>query len=399
MTTTVDIGSATAFALLANASIACTGNNTITGGNVGVSSAGALSGFPPGTITNGTITSMAVAQTAEDDIAIAYYEIINRRTTSYTLPSDLGGMTLTPGLYYSSGAVAIASGDLTLSGAGNYVFQITAAVAIAASINVVLSNGASADEIFWQVGGAFAIGAGSSFYGTLMCNAAIAVGAGVTIGGRLLSRTGAVSMDSSTMIVPDGVARKAALALKQRTDFIMSTNVSYSIPIVMPDGRTVLQDSIFGTGIPYLVTTAMTQDPLAICVGVAIHWTLFTTAGVPVTSEDLSKTELYPFLVIPAPFNTDWTQLSGPNGFDMILKTQYITYTIKVNPCFTVKFYISQLNNWWKFNFNQPQVWIDINQQFIPHDTIMSSLNTSPSVPTIVNVLLCDILTYASAQL
>lgn len=398
MTDSVDIGSASTFALLASASIACTGKNDITGGNVGVSSSGALSGFPPGKLTNGVIASMATAQTAQVDLSTAYNTILNRRTPSVLIPAEMGGITLGPGFYYSSGAVAISTGNLTLSGSGNFVFQVSAAVAIAATTQVILVNGASSDQIFWQVGGAFAIGANSSFYGTLLGNAAIAIGASVTIGGRLLTRAGALSMDSSALIVPDGVARKAKLAVDQKALFVASTVATSSIPVEMPDGRINSILLAYGSGIPAITSNSINGDPLAICVGLGVSWKLLNSSGIDATTNDLSPT-MSPLILVPTQLHSDWTLLAGPNPSCLKFLTLYNTYTLPVNPCFSVKFYIRQINNWLGLDFNQNQVWLDVNQLFIAHTALMSSIIATPgSSPTLVKIVLCDSVSYANAQ-
>src|ERR1700674_2367789 len=66
------LGTAASFAVLAGQTVTNTGPTTISG-NLGVSPGSAVTGFPPGSVTNGTIhTSDAVAMQAQSDLTTAY---------------------------------------------------------------------------------------------------------------------------------------------------------------------------------------------------------------------------------------------------------------------------------------------------------------------------------------
>jgi hypothetical protein len=121
---------------------------------------GAISGFPPG-ITSGTIhLDDQAAQNGLAAASAAYSDAKSRTVTGGVLPGDLIGVTLTSGVYYSAAAIAN-SGTLTLDGQGNpnavFIFQIQAALNMAAVTNVNLINGATATNVFWQVDGAVTI--------------------------------------------------------------------------------------------------------------------------------------------------------------------------------------------------------------------------------------------------
>ena len=155
-------------------------------------------GFPPGVVT-GTTGSAATAAPAYTDLSTAYNEVAGR-TGGTALAGDLNGLTLAPGLYSAAGAVAN-TGTVTLDGGGDpnavFVFQVGGALNMAAGAKVKLTNGAQASNVFWQVNGAAAVGAGATFAGTLMALAAIAVGAGTEFNGRALALNGAISLDSN----------------------------------------------------------------------------------------------------------------------------------------------------------------------------------------------------------
>jgi hypothetical protein len=67
---------------------------------------------------------------------------------------------------------------------------------------VVLTNGAQAKNIFWQVGSSATIGTTSAFQGTVMADQAVTLETGATLGGRALARIGAVALDSNVVVLP-----------------------------------------------------------------------------------------------------------------------------------------------------------------------------------------------------
>jgi uncharacterized protein YjdB len=128
----------------------------------------------------------------------------NGRTcdTTFGAAIDLGGMTLTPGVYCYDGAISI-NGALTLNGAGLYIIRTPGALNTAASSQVVLASGASADKLFFVPAGASTIGANSVLRGTLLSSAgAITVGDNTTVQrGRVLTGA-AVTLQNNQIAVP-----------------------------------------------------------------------------------------------------------------------------------------------------------------------------------------------------
>jgi hypothetical protein len=155
-------------------------------------------GFPPGIVTGTTRvgTTVTPAYTA----LVAAYNDVAGLTGGFALPGDLAGVTLAPGLLSSAAAVSN-TGTVTLDGGGNpnavFVFQVGGALTMAAGAQVKLIDGAQASNVFWQVNGAAAIGAGDTFVGTLMAHDAVAIGAGTEVNGRAFALTGAISLDSN----------------------------------------------------------------------------------------------------------------------------------------------------------------------------------------------------------
>ncbi|MGA8208110.1 MAG: ice-binding family protein [Candidatus Dormiibacterota bacterium] len=197
--TTVNLGRATPFAVLAGTTVTNTGPSTVAG-SLGVDPGSAVTGFPPGTVSDGTIQAAdAVALGAQDDLTTAYGQAAGEGPPTAE-GADLGGDTLVPGVYQSStpdGPLAL-TGTLTLNGAGVYIFQTGSTLTANTDSTVVLEGGASACDVFWQVGSQATLN-GPTFVGTVMANTTIAVGSSVTVDGRLLAQTAAVTLIDDTI--------------------------------------------------------------------------------------------------------------------------------------------------------------------------------------------------------
>src|ERR1044071_7777794 len=198
----VPLGSATTFAVLAASTVTSTGATTING-DLGLSPGTAVTGFPPGTV-NGTIHAgdPAAAQ-AQLDLTTAYNDAAARTIGAITLAGNLGGQTLTPGLYKSTSSLEISSGDLTLDALGDanavFIFQMASTLTTTSGRQVILSGGAQAANIVWQVGSSATLGTTSVFQGNILALASITLTTGASVEGRLLARTGAVTLDSNTV--------------------------------------------------------------------------------------------------------------------------------------------------------------------------------------------------------
>lgn len=201
---TVSLGGATNLAVLAGSSISSTGATTITG-DMGLSPGSSVGGFPPG-IHNGTLqVNNSIASQAKLDLTAAYNDVAGRTATDIvTLSGNLGGLTLTPGLYKSTSSLAISSGDLTFDAKGDtnavFIIQIASTLTTTSGRKVILAGGAQASNIFWQVGSSATFGTTSVFKGTVMAMQSITFNTGATLDGRALARTGAVVMAGNTIV-------------------------------------------------------------------------------------------------------------------------------------------------------------------------------------------------------
>ena len=201
----VALGSAAGFAVLAGSTVTNTGATTVTG-DLGVSPGTAVTGFPPGTVVGTIHAGDPAAAGAIANLTIAYNDAAGRTLCPVSVAGNLGGLTLTPGLYKSTSGLEISSGDLTLDAQGNssavFIFQMASTLTVTSGRQVILAGGAQASSIFWQVGSSATLGTNSTFVGTIMADQSISLNTGATLDGRALARIGAVTLDTNTVTKP-----------------------------------------------------------------------------------------------------------------------------------------------------------------------------------------------------
>ena len=142
----ITLGTAGNFAVLAGSTVTNTGSSVIDGGDVGVSPGSAITGFPPGIMTPPFTTHAAdaAAAQAQSDLTTAYNAAAGLTPTQDLTGQDLGGLTLTPGVYFFSSSAQL-TGTLTLNDQGDpnaqFVFQIGSTLTTASNSSVVTING------------------------------------------------------------------------------------------------------------------------------------------------------------------------------------------------------------------------------------------------------------------
>ncbi len=199
----VDMGDAHDFSVLGNA-VTSTGPTAMSD-NLGAST---LTGTP---IVLGQTYLGSAADAAKADMNDAFAEAMMPNSTG-ALVADPSGLTLGPGVYSASAAVALpASGILTLSGDSDdvFIFQLGAALTLGASAEVRMAGGADACNVFWAVTGATNVGANAKFAGTVLGFGAVGVGASARVDGRVMANN-AITLDanairtacSDTIVVP-----------------------------------------------------------------------------------------------------------------------------------------------------------------------------------------------------
>jgi hypothetical protein len=212
----VDLRSTAGFVVLAGSLVSNVPTSAITG-DVGLSPAARslITGLTVAQVT-GTIYASddvapagvaAMLTAAKGDLTTAYNDAAGRTSTDMVhLSGNLGGLTLTPGLYKSGGSLQISSGDLTFDAKGNanavFIVQIATTLITSSGRKVILAGGAKASNIFWQVGTSATLGTTSVFKGTIMADQSITMSTGATIEGRLLARIAAVTLATNSIVRP-----------------------------------------------------------------------------------------------------------------------------------------------------------------------------------------------------
>jgi hypothetical protein len=197
------LGTASAFAVLGASTVTNT-NPTVVHGELGVSPGLSVVGFPPGVVT-GTIQTgiLSNAGPAQADAMTAYTGAAGQACLTNLTGQDLGGLTLTPGVYCFDSSADL-TGTLTLDFLGNpaaiFVFQIGSTLTTASNASVVAINGSpSCHQVFWQVGSSATLGTTTDFLGDILALASITLNTGVTSAGSMIALNGAVTMDTNTV--------------------------------------------------------------------------------------------------------------------------------------------------------------------------------------------------------
>jgi hypothetical protein len=198
-TATVGLGTAASFSVLGGSTVTNTGPTTMFG-DLGLSPGSSVTGAPH--VLGATHVDDAVAIGAKNALTTAYNSAASRPSNG-SAGTDLAGQVFLPGVRTASSSLLLSSGAVTLDAQGDpdavFVFQIASTLTTGSSTTVLLTGGAQACNVFWQVGSSATLGTGTRFVGTIMASATITANTAATIHGRLLARTGAVNLDTNTI--------------------------------------------------------------------------------------------------------------------------------------------------------------------------------------------------------
>jgi hypothetical protein len=149
----------------------------------------------------------STAAQAQTDLTTAYNDAAGRTDSAIAVAGDIGNQTLAPGLYKSTSSLGISSGNLTLDAKGDtnavWIFQMVST--LITSNTVILTNGAQAANIYWQVGSSATVGTFSDFKGNILALTSITISDGATLEGRALARNGAVTLYENNVTAPNAV--------------------------------------------------------------------------------------------------------------------------------------------------------------------------------------------------
>jgi len=195
------LGTAQSFAVLGGQTVTNTGNTVLTG-DLGVSPGNSITGFGPGTRTGSTEAGTTAAATAQTGVLGQYNALAAATCTADLTGQNLGGLTLTPGVYCFSSSAQL-TGTLTLNAQANanavFIFKIGSTLTTASGSSVVMINGGNPCGVGWQVGSSATLGTTTSFLGNLIALTSITLNTGANIVGRALARNGAVTLDTNNV--------------------------------------------------------------------------------------------------------------------------------------------------------------------------------------------------------
>lgn len=192
---------------------------TVTPLNIGLVNGSIDTAPPPPTVgcpSEGTAETMAVASEALLEAQTAYNTLMNMPPGTTLSTNELGNRTLAPGTYTSATFYDITAGPLTLDAQGDpnavWIFQMGTYLTVgtpSATESVILTNGAQAKNVFWQVGSAATINGagGGTMVGTIISQAGISVSTAgnsaiTTVDGRLLALAASVTIVNTVINVP-----------------------------------------------------------------------------------------------------------------------------------------------------------------------------------------------------
>lgn len=203
----IDLGDAENFAVLAGSAITNTLATTITG-DAGSSPTSTETGFGSVTFIEGVnhiapAPNDSLTVSAKTDLTTAYNIAAAASTTETFGSAELGGKTLIPGVYKTTTGTMGITGTLTLDGGGDpnavFIFQAGSTLTTASGSTVVLTGGAQACNVYWQVGSSATLGTGSTFVGNILAAQSITDNGGSTIYGSFLASNAAVTLNNTNI--------------------------------------------------------------------------------------------------------------------------------------------------------------------------------------------------------
>jgi hypothetical protein len=272
----VNLLSTANFVILAGAAVTTTGGGIING-DVGASPiAGSAIGVtcsqvngtiyavdasgPPCAVINATLLTQA-----KNDLTTAYNDAAGRTIPTATNPGggNLGGLSLAPGLYKMTTTTLITGSDLTLAGGPNdvWIFQCAQDLQLGSGIKVILTGGAQANNIYWQVGTSAVLGTFSVFNGNILASQAITMDTSSTMNGRALAFSAGVTFNGNGAAAPSTNGTSTGIAVQQPVGTnLVNGDVTNSFGSVAVGNSTNLTFTITNIGSANLTGLAITID-------------------------------------------------------------------------------------------------------------------------------------------
>jgi uncharacterized repeat protein (TIGR01451 family) len=238
------VGAAQSFAIVGGQSVTAAAGPTqsLINGDVGVSPGTSITGFPANATTVPPYSTHAndAAAVSAQAATLSLYNSLVALGPGTAIGDELNGQILGPGTYSLGAANLAATGNLTLSGAGVYIFKM--ASSLTANVNsTVTLIGVDPCQVFWQVTSAATLN-GVNFVGNVVAQAGVTLGTSARLAGRALTTSlGSVTMAGSNIVggcstapvvPPPPVAGTDLIVAKSHTgNFVQGTNATYTVTV------------------------------------------------------------------------------------------------------------------------------------------------------------------------
>src|ERR1035437_8679491 len=267
------LGVSSTYGVLAKTAVTNTGSTVVKGDLAGAT----ITGFPPGTVVGSTHLNDATWTAAIAASEAAWVALDARSPKTDLTATDLGGYTAAPGTYDFTTSATWGAGNLTLDAGGNpaaeFVFTVDGSLTMPASANVILVNGAQANNVYFITDTTFVFGANDTVNGTIIAGTAITFAASSVLNGHALVRGGvggtSITFPSAgTVTVISGVATSNPIVIGA-SDTITAANIAAAINadtslnqvvIASSSGAVVTITSIVGGVIGNYITLAISAD-------------------------------------------------------------------------------------------------------------------------------------------
>ncbi len=288
--TMVNLGIADSFAILAGSEITNTGS-TVINGDVGLHPGTSFTGQAAATINGEIHITDAVALSAKTDLLAAYNDAAGR--IGSTIGSELGGSTLTPGVYSSASSLEL-TGTLILDGQNDpnavFIFQAGSTLTTESGSNVELINGAKSSNIYWQVGTSATLGINSNFKGNILASESITATTGADTEGRLLALNGAVTLDTNTVSIEESGALTVTKTLAG--DIGSMTLPIFEITVTGPEGFSETRVFVDGETFTWDNLTPGTYNVTESRIGLSDEWVVSGEGSIEVIADDISMSTI-----------------------------------------------------------------------------------------------------------
>jgi hypothetical protein len=305
---------ASTYAVLGDTAVTNTGN-TVLHGDLGISPGTTITGFPPGTYSGDLHQGDTAAAQAHTDATAAATSLQGMGPGTNISSTDLNGFVATPGVYSATAAGTwTATGNLTLNGAGTYVFLFGTSLTVGANCSVILENGATADNVYFVTGTTFTFGANDTINGTILAGTSITFASNSVLNGRALtygpSGTTVTFPSAGLVTVPASSAPGSGLIVPP-SDYTVNMALGY---FTMNTPTTHTLQATFDTGSPIKIFNPLQGATALSGIVTFTNGSTAVTGNTAVLPAPLLTANTYAVLAGTAVTNTGDTVLTGDLG-------------------------------------------------------------------------------------